>query len=362
MIVQNTKNQMVNFDEFEETRGNPPAQQSVTPPPETAPTQEASGEKDVPSPQGPVDVTADSRVQGVNTDKQTALDEVDKTYDGMIDGVDQKYKGLSDKVEQAADEQARLQQEQTDLTIKQIEQQKADAQKDYLKEQSAAYADWQKQSAQHGVNTEQMAAMGMTGTGYSETSQVRMYAAYQARVAAARESVNAAIVKYNNAMEEAKLQNSSALAEIALTALQQQMELALEGFQYKNQLILDKANQKAAVENTYYNRYLDILEQINTERTLAEEQRQFDATLKEEQRQFDESLKASEGDNPDDLFIKDDDEPDTSDYSVTNRTGSGWVVVGVGRMTWEELEAAIENGDILEVVDHEKGTITFKYA
>ncbi len=52
---------------------------------------------------------------------------------------------------------------------------------------------------------------------------------------------------------------------------------------------------------------------------------------------------------------------DTDDYTVTNRTGDGWITVGNGRMTWTELERAVNQGRILEVVDPKKGTITYKY-
>lgn len=54
-------------------------------------------------------------------------------------------------------------------------------------------------------------------------------------------------------------------------------------------------------------------------------------------------------------------EEDTGDYTVTNRTGDGWITVGNGRMTWTELERAVNQGRILEVVDPKKGTITYKY-
>lgn len=54
-------------------------------------------------------------------------------------------------------------------------------------------------------------------------------------------------------------------------------------------------------------------------------------------------------------------EEDIGDYTVTNRTGDGWITVGNGRMTWTELERAVNQGRILEVIDPEKGTITYKY-
>lgn len=217
----------------------------------------------------------DERFQKVESSKDTALKEMDDAYNSMIDKTDSLYQAQIDASKQWADKQSQLQQEKSDFAIQQIEQNKAQAQKDYTKEQSGAYADWQKQSGQYGVNAEQMAAQGMRNSGYSESAQVAMYTAYQNRVATARESYVKAIQNYDNAITEARLQNNSLLAEIAYNALQQQLELSLQGFQYNNQLVLDKTKQKLEVENMYYNRYQDVLAQINRENALAEEIRQF---------------------------------------------------------------------------------------
>jgi hypothetical protein len=231
----------------------------------------------------------DRRFTEVEADKKAALNEVDVTYGNMISNSDKYYQAQIDASKQWADKQSQLQQEQTDFTIEQIEQQKDQAQKDYTKEQSGAYVDWQKQSNQYGANAEQMAAHGMTGSGYSESAQVSMYNTYQNRVMTARESYNRAVLNYNNAIKDARLQNNSALAEIAYQALQTQLELSLEGFQYKNSLVIEQANKKLEVENTYYNRYQDVLDQINKENAFNEEVRQYNASLAEERRQYDQN-------------------------------------------------------------------------
>jgi hypothetical protein len=136
-----------------------------------------------------------------------------------------------------------------------------------------------------------MAASGLAGTGFSESSQVSMYNTYQNRVATAREVYNQAVLNYNNAIKDARLQNNSLLAEIAYEALQTQLKLSLEGFQYKNNLILEQANKKIELERDYYNRYLDVLNQINTENALAEDIRQFDLNYEQVQKQFEEEIR-----------------------------------------------------------------------
>ena len=207
----------------------------------------------------------DKRFTEVEADKKAALNEVEAAYGGMINAADAYYQKQIDAANAYAEEQKRIQQQQTDFAIEQINQQKAQATKDYTREQSGAYVDWQKQSNEYGAKAEQMAAMGMANTGYSESSQVGMYNAYQNRVATAREAYTRTIANFDNAIHEARLQNNAALAEIAFNAMQAGLELSLEGFQYKNNLITAKLEQKQSVNSNYYARYQDVLEQINRE-------------------------------------------------------------------------------------------------
>ena len=205
--------------------------------------------------------------------------DLEQTYAGMIGGAENIYQPQIDAVKEWGDKQAQLQQEQTDFAIEQIEQQKAQANKDYQKEQSGAYVDWRKQSNQYGTEAEKMASSGLMGTGFSESSQVSMYNTYQNRIAQARESYERVIMNYNNSINEARLQNNSVLAEIAFTTLSKQLELITEGTMYKNSLILDLADKKLQLQQMRDNEYYKILDQINAENALAEDVRQFNENL-----------------------------------------------------------------------------------
>ena len=235
----------------------------------------------------------DKRFTQVTSEKNTALKESDKTYDSIINNSDKYYQQQIDAANQWGETQKQLQQEQTDFAIEKIEQQKDQAHKDYLKEQTGAYVDWQKQSNDYGSNAEKMASSGLAHTGYSESSQVSMYNTYQNRVASARESYTRAVLNYDNAIKDAQLQNSSALAEIAYNTLQKSLELSLQGFQYKNQLVLEKANKKAEIEDRYYTRYQNVLSQINTENSMAEQIRQYNESLALQREQFEWQKKNS---------------------------------------------------------------------
>lgn len=221
----------------------------------------------------------DKRFTEVETEKKQALTELENTYGGMIDQSEKYYQSQIDAAKDYAETQKKNQQAQTDFAIEQIEQQKEQTKKDYIKEQSGAYVDWQQEKDSYGAKAEQRAAAGLAGSGYSESAQVSLYNTYQNRVATARESYGRAVLNYDNAIKDARLQNNTILAEIAYNALQKQLELSLQGFQYKNQLILEKANKKLEVDNMYYSRYQDVLKQINQENALAEEVRQYNESL-----------------------------------------------------------------------------------
>lgn len=232
----------------------------------------------------------DQRFKDIEAERQAALTESQETYDTMIKENEDFYKTQAGALKEFGDQQSQLQQQQTDFAIEKIEQQKEQAHKDYLKEQSAAYVDYQEQIDPHGVNAEQMASMGMQNTGYSESSKVAMYTAYQNRVAAAREANKMAELNYDNMMKDAQLQNSSALAEIAFNTYQQELEMLMQGMNTKNQLLLDKANKKLEIDNIYESRWQNVLAQMNHENALAEQIRQYNESMAEERRQHNASI------------------------------------------------------------------------
>lgn len=235
----------------------------------------------------------DKRFANVRKKETADLKNVNNLYNSMVNNSDKYYNNLINASQDYAKKQSEIQNQQTDFAIEKVEQQKEWANQDYIKEQKGAYTDWQKQSDQYGATAEANAKM--LNTGYSESSQVQMYTAYQNRVAIARESYNRAVVEYDNAIKDARLQNSAKLAEIAYQALQQKLELSLQGFQYKNTLLQQKLTSQNDVKDRYYNRWKDVQSQINTEKALAEQVRQFNANLKLEKQKLSLSSGSSGG-------------------------------------------------------------------
>ena len=232
----------------------------------------------------------DQRFKDVQTDREWAISDVRGEYDDLIGKNDQKENQLLADIDRNQKQQIDVANKNTEFAINKLDQQKDWARKDYLKEQSGAYTDWQKQSNQYGVNAEKNASMGMGGTGYSESSQVAMYNQYQNRVATARESFVRASTEYDNAMAEARLQNSSLLAQIASETLAKKLEISLTFLQQRNSLVTQKAQALREVDSEYYGRWKDVLNQINSENALKEEVRQYNETLAENKRQHNETL------------------------------------------------------------------------
>ena len=238
----------------------------------------------------------DSRLTGINTERDTEITNSDTLYDGQIAGVDTYTKDQINAVKDWEDTQTKSQNEQTEFAIDKINQDKENTRKDYIKEQSGAYVDWQKQSSKHGVNAEAMAARGMGVTGYSESSQVSMYNTYQNRVATAREAYSRAVQNYDNAITEARLANNSALAKIAYESLQKQLEISLAGFQYKNTLIQQKTQARRDISQDYWSRYNAMYGNIHNENVLNENARQHDESLAETKR-HNEAIEAAQNES-----------------------------------------------------------------
>jgi hypothetical protein len=217
----------------------------------------------------------DPRFAEIEQAKQQALSQNTETYDKMIMNADTQYNEMSQAAKNYGEEQQKFQTEQTNLTLAELEQQKQKSQKDYTREQTGAYTDYLKQTNRYGVSAERLANQGLANSGYSEASQVSMYNSYQNRYSVARESFNQTVQNFNNQYSQIKLSNNAKLAEIAFNSLQTQLQNTLQGFQYKNTLLQQKLQTQQSIDQQYYGRWQDTLAQLNQERALEEQRRQF---------------------------------------------------------------------------------------
>lgn len=271
----------------------------------------------------------EEKISALKDEAAKRAEQVETAYDTMSENAKTYYDKAAQGVLDAASAQTDIQQAQTDFAISQIEQQKVKAEEDYKKEQSAAYVDYKKQSNPYGANAEQMAAAGLTNTGYAESSNVAFYTAYQNRVAVARESFNSIITAYDNDITAAKLQNSEILAEIALAAQQEQLSIVLSAFEFENELLLQKQQQLSGIDDEYFQRYLDLYDR------------------EEEARRFDEQMAAAYADSAsgaDDntLLLKDGEEEESGFWNYLKTL----LTVGANGTEKYEVETDYYKGDL----------------
>ena len=234
----------------------------------------------------------DKRFTDVKNQEQQALNNVNNTYNNMINNSDKYYNDMINAAEDYGQKQQEIQQANTDFAIEKIEQQKANTQKDYEKEQRGAYTDYARQVNPYGIQAESAATSGIArGSGVSESARIQAWAAYQGRIGQARDTYQRAVQEYDNGIKDAMLANNAKLAEIAYQSLSKKLELGLNQFQYKNTLLGQQLEMQQNINNQYYQRWQNVLQQINTENSLAEQIRQYNQTFKENQRQYNTSLK-----------------------------------------------------------------------
>lgn len=207
----------------------------------------------------------DERFTQVEQEKQNELNKYNQTYDNLIAERENFTQQQQDYVDNWKTTQEKLANENLEHQINLYNQEKEKADKEYQKEANASYIDYLKQTSNQSVNKEEMIKNGLSDGGYAETSRVSMYNTYQNRVASARASLNDIKMEFDNAIAEAQRSNNATLAELALQQMQQKLEIALEGLNYKDAQTQNKLNWEYNINNTYYDRYKDVENQINYE-------------------------------------------------------------------------------------------------
>lgn len=150
--------------------------------------------------------------------------DVEETIDTSAETTENKISTIEDVYKRQED----LVNDNTEFAIQQIENQKADTTKEYEKEQANAYRDYMHATNPYGTNAEQMAASGLTNSGYSESAKVAMFNQYQNRLMAAREIYATAMRDWDMEITRARMQNRADLAEIAINAFKSTLSLGID--------------------------------------------------------------------------------------------------------------------------------------
>lgn len=234
----------------------------------------------------------DSRLVNVRNEQSQKENEIKNRYDSLANESKIYYDNQIENSKNWANKQTELQNNSLNQTLSEIQQNKEQTEKDYTKEQKGAYADYQKQINPYSVRAEQMAANGLSNSGFNENERINKYIAYQNRYTSAREDLNKALTNINNSIVQARNANDARIAEIAEKAMDEQLSLSLQAFNYRSTLMQEKEQRIAENTDRYNNQYQNVLAQINQE---IENQKWWDNfNYEREQREKEFNLKMQE--------------------------------------------------------------------
>lgn len=234
----------------------------------------------------------DSRLVSVKNEQAQKESEIKNRYDTLENESKIYYDKQIENSKNWAEKQTELQNNSLNQTLTEIQQNKDQTEKDYMKEQKGAYADYQKQINPYSVRAEQMAANGLSNSGFSENERINKYLAYQNRYTSAREDLNKALININNSIVQARNANDARIAEIAEKAMDEQLSLSLQAFNYRSTLMQEKEQRIAENTDRYNSQYQNVLAQINQE---IENQKWWDNfNYEREQREKEFNLKMQE--------------------------------------------------------------------
>lgn len=221
----------------------------------------------------------DIRLKAVETEKQTALNNQNQLYDNLLE----QNKELLNKQNSWQDtyqtQQNALYDKGTELATSELQQKQAKNEEAYQREAIASESSYQKAINPYGVQAEQQAASGLQGSGYSETTKMMAYNTARNRTATARATAKTVDAEYQTAIAEARLQNDTQKAALALELLQSKLQNELTAFQTSSGLQQNKLSSQQATDQTYYGRYQDVIAQQNYEKEQADALQQFEREL-----------------------------------------------------------------------------------
>jgi hypothetical protein len=221
----------------------------------------------------------DDRIKQNEINKTNSINNATNIYDKLIHNNEEITKQNEKYLDQYYNTNVDLANRTTDYNIDLINQQQKQAEKTYQNNMKTINSDYQKSINPYGVDAEVMASNGLNNSGYAEYTNINKFAKTQEKLASTRANNEQAYQEFENKKSQARLENDSTIAQYGLDVLKQRLEAQLKEFQYNSDLTLGKLSTTQQLENDYYSRYMDIVNQINFEKEQEEQKRQFDKNL-----------------------------------------------------------------------------------
>lgn len=221
----------------------------------------------------------DERLATIKQEQQAALESSKGTYDQMLQDNENLLNQQKDYVEQYEKTQNEALDKQLALYQDNINKQKEAAQKNYETEARKAANSYMAYSNPYGVNAETFASKGQLQSGLTQTAQLGGYNAYQNRLASANKVMQEAFTQYDLDMNEAIVNNDVQKAQNALAKLEMMLGYNETYINNKNSIAQSQLSNQQQLDSEYYGRYMDMINQINTEKQREEAIRQFEAQM-----------------------------------------------------------------------------------
>ena len=228
----------------------------------------------------------DERLSVINQQKQEAINQSNNMYEGVLTDNENIYNQQLDYANQYEQTQNEALDKQLAFQQEQIEKQKQEAQQIKETEAKKAKNDYTSFVNPYGYQAEQMASQGLTNSGVSETAKLGGWNTYQNRLATANKAMQDAFTEYDNAINEARLNNDVQKAQNALNKLQMQLEYAQNYYSNKSTISQNQLSNNQALDSDYYNRYQTEYNNIQAEKEREEAIRQFNEQLALQQQQL----------------------------------------------------------------------------
>ena len=228
----------------------------------------------------------DERLSVINQQKQEAINQSNNMYEGLLSDNQDIYNQQLDYANQYEQTQNNVLDQQLAYQEGIINQQKQEEQQIKETEERKALNNYTSFVNPYGYQAEQFASQGLANSGVSETAKLGGFNTYQNRLATANKAMQDAFTEYDNAINEARLNNDVQKAQNALTKLQMQLEYAQNYYSNKSTISQNQLSNNQALDSDYYNRYQTEYNNIQAEKEREEAIRQFNEQLALQQQQL----------------------------------------------------------------------------
>lgn len=231
-----------------------------------------------------------NRVNNVYNEREKALAENNSMYEGLINNAGE----MRDQQNQFLSQQEEIQNANLDKQLDYqkgiIDQQKQEASRNKAVEEKKALNDYTAYTNPYGLQNERLYGAGLGNSGVSETSKLGAYTTMQTRVAAGNAAYQKAVQEYDNAFNQAVLNNDVQKAENALNKLKLQLQNNQDYYTNVASLSQNKLKNQQDLQATYMDQYNNVYNQIMSEQKQAEAIRQYNESLAEQRRQYDANM------------------------------------------------------------------------